>query len=252
LKSFLWKESMAGIGARTPLTFTRYSYYYRLQPSVNTSIGKIIIDEDAPDFIIDNSIHYMSYRLTASRYKRSVMKDIMPRWGQFIDINFRNAPFGGQDMGEVFSAQAVGYFPGLFNHHSIRLSASYQKRKEGEPVSNTINYAFPNIIRYPRGITGQFHNELQIYSFDYFMPLMYPDLSLPGVFYIKRIWCSPFFDYAEGKYLDNTDIFKVAGISLHSDVHLLRFFNPFTIGARVNYNIHEDSTSFDFLFNFRF
>ncbi len=252
LKSFPWRETIIGSSLRIPLSFSRNTYHYRLQPLVRTAFMNVEMDDDAPGFLKNNEIHRMEYRFTASRYKRTVRRDIMPRKGQFIDINYRHTPFENGDMGSIFSARLINYLPGLFRHHSLRLSASYQKRKEGKLTENTINYIFPNLIRYPRSINGQYHNQLQSYSAEYAMPLLYPDLSIPHLFYIKRIWGNMFYDYAIGTFNDKTDYFNVAGLSIHSDMHIFRFFNPFTVGVRCSYNIKESHASFDFLLDFSF
>ncbi len=253
VKSFPWQETIVGAGIRVPLSFNRYAFQFRVEPSIRKVWMNVKMDSDSPDFLRDNKIRRMEYRLTSSWYRRTTARDIMPRLGQFFDINYRNTPFKNGDMGSVFSARAIQYLPGIFKHHSIRLSASYQERTKGVPTENTINYSFPNLINYPSGITGQYHQQLQSYQANYALPLFYPDLSIPPLFYIKRVWSSMFYDYAVGKNNDEpSDYFNVAGFSLYSDMHIFRFLYPFTLGGRLSYDLRKEDIYFNFLFNVNF
>lgn len=74
------------------------------------------------------------------------------------------------------------------------------------------------------------------------MPLFYPDLTLPGLLYLKRIRCGVFYDYATGDgnyYLDRKtdtfhdykEIFRSYGTEILADFHVLRI--PFLISAGV-------------------
>jgi hypothetical protein len=97
------------------------------------------------------------------------------------------------------------------------------------------------------------------------MPLLYPDLNLAGVIYLKRIRGSVFYDYAHGKgnaYFKETNAgivfdyssdigesFKSFGFELMTDFHLFR--SPFLISAGVQ-GAWKDTTAppvFEFLLN---
>jgi hypothetical protein len=99
-----------------------------------------------------------------------------------------------------------------------------------------------NRASFPRSYNNIISQDLKFYSADYVMPLLYPDLNIPGVIYIKRIRGDLFFDYARGNkntfiYPDgtvshnDTEIFKSFGFELLSDFYLLRI--PFTISGGV-------------------
>ncbi len=199
----------------------------------------------------------MAYRLTAYRQLRSVARDLGPRSAQVIDLNYRHTPFGGTDMGSVFSGRLIWYFPGLIRHHSLRLSAAYQQQEEGTPKEQTINYIFPNLINYPRGISGRYDRRTYSFSADYAFPVAYPDWALSSLVYIKRISLNLFADYAQATRRvkpDGEDPYNVTD-TLHSfggdilnDVHLLRFFAPVTLGLRTIYLPETDDLEFRLLF----
>jgi hypothetical protein len=92
------------------------------------------------------------------------------------------------------------------------------------------------------------------------MPLLYPDLNIPGFYYLKRLRGGLFYDYAKGtknrfiysngtEYHDYTETFKSFGFELLSDFYLLRI--PFMIsgGIQAAWKNFNESPSFGILFN---
>lgn len=262
LHPFLWRENTLNMGVSVPLQHRRGPYFFGLMPSVRPGLTKVASTDDSPDFFNENELFTIAYRLWGYWQMRSVMRDIRPRWGQVIDINFRHTPFGGTDMGSVASARLISFFPGLARHHSFRIGAAYQERRRGTPKENTINYMFPNLINYPRGITGR--NDLKTLSFsaDYAFPLAYPEWTIPSLLYVKRLSMNLFADYANATrrvvpdedenldpYLVKDDLWSL-GVDLMSDVHVIRFFAPMNIGLRSSYLPGEERFDFRFLFVF--
>jgi hypothetical protein len=187
-----------------------------------------------------------------------VARDLRPRWAQVLEVNYRHAPLGATDIGSVFAARSATFVPGLFRHHSLRLSASYQKHIEKEPLPATINYRFPNLVAYPRGISGRRDQTLLAFYADYAFPLFYPDLSLPGVLYIKRIHANIFADRAYATFLSDDELpvkktvtLQSYGLDLVAHVHLLRFFFPFDIGARGYYHPETKEFGWNLIFGIR-
>ncbi|MFO7978301.1 MAG: hypothetical protein R6U64_06535, partial [Bacteroidales bacterium] len=193
-----WRENSVQLAVSVPLSFRRYNYFYGVTPSVRTGWIQSGPVQQSRQYLEEQNIWNVQYRLAAYRQVFSVRRDIRPRWGQVVDINFRHTPFEGGEMGYIFSSRLVGYFPGLINHHSLQLSGAYQKQQRGNPVDNRLFYTFSNMINYPRGIAGQYHEELYSFSADYGFPLFYPDWSLPPVLYLQRVRMNLFADYAWG------------------------------------------------------
>ena len=258
---FLWRENSLKAGLSLPLSFRRYQYFYGINPSMRTGLIGVRSTDDTPDFFQKNDMHTMEYRLVVYRQRRAVAKDLRPRWAQIADINFRHTPFGGGDMGSVFSARITGFFPGLFRHHSIRLSAAFQEHVAGTPEEQTINYRFPNLISYPRGITGRYDDQLLTFSADYALPLFYPDWSLPPILYLRRVSANFFADHAvaefmvipeEGDPFNNRERLNTMGVDLTGNMHLFRFFNPLDLGLRTIYRAEDEQIVFQLLFGISF
>ncbi len=244
LKPFLWRESSLKLGISIPLRYRRGPWLFGITPSVRLGFTHAGSGRDTPDFFVSHNVAPTEYRLVAYRQIRSVMRDLRPRRAQAIDLQYRHTPFSGTGMGSVFAARLAGFFPGLTRHHSLRLSAAFQEHDRGESKSNTIRYTFPNLISYPRGISGRFDERTYSFSADYAFPLAYPEWTIPSVIYVKRLHINLFADYAratsrvfpaEGEPYREKETLRSAGVDLIGNSHFFRFFAPVDMGVRAIY-----------------
>ncbi len=251
VRNFLWTENTYRVALSVPLQFQSGPWFYGINPRVR--VGAIYANKNrhTPDSIFvaedrffqfeENQFYTQDYRLLAYRQKRSVARDIYPSWGQVADVNYRHTPFGKGDMGSVFAARGIAYFPGLFKHQGLRLSLSWQQKTAGTPQPNSVNYGFGNHIPYPRGIAATEHEEITSMSADYAFPLLYPDLSLRHIIYLKRLRGHIFTDHATARRFsdeENADLpleedFTSLGFGITGDLHLLRIFAPISMGVEV-------------------
>jgi hypothetical protein len=253
--NFLFNDNNLKLSFSIPLRYQHNEFFYGFTPYYNLSINQTTASPNTPDsiFVGENTFYSFGttnffnheYRIFGFRQRRSVARDIFPRSGQIIDINYRHTPWGEYDMGNVFAARGILYLPSLIRHHGIRLSAGYQKRNTGENVreKETIHlfYNFGGLLPYPRGMMAQSHQSLRTLSADYSLPLLYPDLSLPPIMYIKRIKGYVFYDVASAQRFPNPDTraegirenFTSYGFGITSDMHFLRFYAPFTLGVQL-------------------
>jgi hypothetical protein len=184
----------------------------------------------------ESGIHRLLYRFYFSSYLRMGSKEIMPRLGFSAFAGWRNAPFDQHNFGTLTSAGITLYLPGPLRHQSIRLRYITQTQV-------TERYLFGNDIPLPRGYLGIAGLELDYYSVDFSLPLLYPDLEIGPVAYIKRVRGNLWSDYLAGKDVLVTDPepglaeknYFSYGADLLFDVHFLRIFFPVSIGARIAY-----------------
>jgi hypothetical protein len=104
-------------------------------------------------------------------------------------------------------------------HDGFRIYMGYQDRQSGFG-------SFGNVILFPRGNPTPYPDNETTLSFNYSLPLLYPDLSLGPLAYIKRI---------KGNFFYDTTVKNVIGgkgVEITADVHLLRFVFPFEIGVQ--------------------
>jgi hypothetical protein len=182
----------------------------------------------------------MTSRLYFSNYQQSAIRDIYPKWAQVFDYNYTFSPFDKDIDGTSESLKTAFYFPGFFPNNGIRIRIETEKQE-------LERYYMGNRIHWPRSYKNIYSEELYFLSFDYVMPLFYPDLNISSLFYLKRIRATFFYDYGRGSgnayfiqngsrlvinnYHDYFENFNSFGFEFMSDFHVFR--SPFLISAGV-------------------
>lgn len=193
---------------------------------------------------IKKGILFIHYKFLYFRYLILSQRDIYPKWGQLINLTFTHTPFESSQYGILSSTSGQFYFPGLLKHQSIMLFCGLQYRE-----IERRKYFYPvNRVSLPRGYSFEVKEPLARMilkcSLIYGMPLMYPDLSFGSLAYIKRIRANVFYDYSYGydilNYIENhlvktSENYYSFGIDLLTDLHLFRFYFPFSLGMRISY-----------------
>lgn len=242
---FSWMETNFSTTARVPLNFTTNKYSRFIQPSVQFEYLQLDMEEDAEVSFRRSNYKTLNYRLYASNLLKRNFRDINPRWGQVLDLNYRTAPFESDTLGSMFAAETRLFFPGLLRHHSLNVYGGYQKRYDENPV-------FGTIVSYPRGHSGLFTTELTSLAANYAFPIIYPDLSLTSLAYIKRVRANLFYDYAQGMHFGSQVNWQSLGAELFLDLHILRFLAPVQLGYRFIYRPDENDIKSQFLFSVSF
>ncbi len=242
---FAWNETNIKTSIRLPINITKGKYFRLIQPQIQFTYKKLDIDKSSPVRFVNSNVRTVDYRFFAYNIIKSNAKDMYPKWGQIVDLNYKSTPFNENSLGTIFSFESVMYFPGIINHHSFKLCLGIQKRHPG-------SYRFPVLIFYPRGFSNQYNEKLYSFLVNYKFPLLYPDLHLSSIVYLKRIKANLFFDYAKGKENDIKHFYKSTGIELTADLHLLRFIAPFQMGIRTIYKPDFNTFNYEFLFSVNF
>lgn len=209
--------------------------------------------------LIYNRFYFSYYNLL----KRS-RRDFLSRWGQSLEFDYYNTPYGGDFSASLFAIRSALYLPGLFKHHFLYGRFDYQKSYQ---AAETDVYTFRNAISKPRGYSYPNDGTFFTVSANYAFPIWYPDIALGPVLNIQRIKANLFYDYGSGKgnqyfYGINEDagelipfrtdaIYKSIGVETTFDINIMRFLPKFEIGFRATYvtaNRYSNSgTIFEFL-----
>lgn len=240
-----------------PLQFSSGRFSQYLRPSVSTDyINNYIYIKETGTYDYGQTI--ITGRLYFSNYDRLALRDIYPRWAQIMDFNYCFAPFDKVIYGSAISLKTVFYLPGFLPNNGIKIRLETEKQ---DPKK----YLYGNFSSFPRGYYNIVSKQIQFLSADYVLPLVYPDINLASLLYIKRIRAGFFYDYATGpgnamyKYSTNGLVplydeaerisFKSYGIDLLADFHLLRI--PFMIsgGVQTAWKSFDKAPSFEMLFN---
>ena len=192
----------------------------------------------------------LNYRLYYSNLLKLSHRDFQPRWGQVFDMNFLHTPFDQVNYGNDFLFRSVFYFPGFLRHDGLKLKIGTEKQ-------NPKKFFFYNTLNFPRGYYHTISEELNAFTAEYSVPLLYPDLNLFTLAYLKRFRGSVFVDYATGKR--NHDLlhrtfnkyrqeYLSIGGGLMADVHFLRIPFPVSMGIEYAYMPYIDAYEIKFLF----
>jgi hypothetical protein len=196
--------------------------------------------------------HYLYYSFEALSYLRKGTRDILPRLGLSTTAGYYHAPFDNQVYGAVARGATTIYLPGLWKHQTMKFSVNYQRQF---PLDMS-HPAFINLMPLPRGIHGVFGEVLTKYSGDYVFPLLYPDLEITSLLYIKRIRTALWADYMVGRnvvirephphYEDKE--YATVGVDLVLDLNLLRISFPVSIGGRMIYEPVTGALGFEWIY----
>lgn len=258
IQRFSWREITADLNIRLPLNFSRGKYSRIFYPEIKYSMVNTSKSDSALRNFYPGNYHALSYRIYFYNLLHQSSQSIMPKWGQQFDIIYRHTPFVGSDLGTLSGIQSVIYFPGFSKNDGLKIYQGFQNKS-----FTSSSYNFANFVRVPRGFYGYQNNKMYSLAADYKFPILYPDLSIGKLAYIKRIKSSLFYDYAwlsmptrdqNGTIYPNSLEMKMKslGIELTSDLHVLRFFAPIEIGFRSVYRPDFQDFQFNLLFSINF
>jgi len=224
-----------------------------IQPGIDYYFRRdIMYNENTQDY--EQGAHYLYYKLYLTSYLRKGMKDIMPRIGFTVNGGYYTSPFDNQVFGTAAIGGITSYFPGVLKHQTIRLSANFQKQF---PLDMS-RPAFINLISMPRGLQVNVYGEiLNKYTVDYVFPLLYPDLEVGSLLYLKRIRGALWTDYMVGTnviiydpephYEDRN--YMTCGLDLVADMNIFRITFPLSLGGRVSYEPETGKVRFEGIFS---
>jgi hypothetical protein len=268
---FKWREKNIQAGLRIPLITTSSKYHGSV--SIGNAVGftqvsgfensiddggRAVPTGDASSYYPfweyqDNgTLMYNNFSISASRLLKQSRRDIYSKWGQSIELNWFETPFGGDFNGRLYSASAMLFFPGLSRHHSLWGYGAYQHSKYGEPVHN---YLFRNQIPVPRGHSVSRFQNFYTLAANYTLPLWYPDIAVGPLLNFQRLRANVFFDYGFGESpsFDSRQQYSSAGVEAKLDLNIMRFLPQFDIGVRFSKGLIPSTTKFEVLvgsFNF--
>jgi hypothetical protein len=226
----------------------RFSQY--LRPSLSGEFSRNIYQEKPGVFDYQQS--KFTARLYLSNFSRYAVRDIYPKWGQSIDLNYVFSPYDQNIFGNSAFFRTAFFFPGFFRNNGIKIRFEREKQDQSK-------YIFGNRILFPRGLnTHIISKDLSFASVDYVFPVAYPDFNIASLFYLKRIRSGLFYDYASGKgnryfnpsvFHTQRESFRSFGFELLGDFHLFRI--PFLIsgGIRTAWKDTGSAPNISALFN---
>ena len=226
-----WTESSLALGFRLPLDFSRGIYRMEIQMAAYWQWIQIAGQQIPLRYELSNgSFMPVSYQLALAQVQRSVPRDMRPRSGQIINLIYRHTPLKGDYRASQLAVQGTFFFPGSFKHHALWLQANYERQQ-------TDNYRYQAVYQFPRGYRYRYHDEFIKGSINYSLPLLYPDWSLGGLFYLKRVKANGFYDYGIGDLQQSHKMYRSAGFEVLLDHHWFTWFFSLEMGYRYSYAV---------------
>ena len=255
-KQLEWENSVTlpfNLSSGKHATFLKPKLSYNIYKSTGFQ-SKVVSDlYDQNDFVFnytDRTFKELEYQVYFSHSIKNSQRDLQSKWAQFLRLDYRYSP-NEDSVGEVWSGIGQFNLPGFAKHHGISVYAGYQNRSK-------LNSSFGNAIKSPRGVSNLFGLDCSLLSFDYRMPLAYPDWNLGGLAYIKRFKMGAFIDYGmeKGQYVHIENLIQFdnritsAGLEFTADMHVLRLPIPVNLGFRLGYENETNSVFGDVLLSY--
>jgi hypothetical protein len=229
-----WNETSYTLGARVPLVRLRGLATRTL--SAGATIGVTDVRNKPVEVRFDNNngrFLPVSYLVVASHFGPAATRDILPR-GALGVFSYRHTPFTGDYNGHLLSIRGALYLPGVLRNHGMVVDAV---REEQRPD----NYAFSSEYAASRGYDKFTHERFTRVGASYALPLLYPDIAIGPLAYVKRVQGAVFGDYGRGTRRDGSHpfLYRSYGADLTTDVHPLQLRGTMRVGARLSYRVDE-------------
>ncbi len=254
-----WSEFGMKAGLKFPFNLSRnvfntnlsvgggieYTYINGLQNRVyasETSNGSFM-----PIYFLFSFSNYMNYS----------WRDFLPKYGQFLDVDYKQIMSYDSYDGYLFSARSNFYFPGVLANNSLKFGASYEKQLAYDVNNpNPERYYFSEKTSFARGYLRYFSDNFYKLSIDYQFPIWSPDKSIGPLAYIKRIRLGGFFDNLNGDFYEingTNNLVKIRkdynsiGGSIRFEFNVLRIKYPLEFGVQYAYKLNDNDYQISFL-----
>jgi hypothetical protein len=230
-----YNEQELRAGIRIPLE--TYKHNYRFITRLDANVKGIKPFNTHENGTIDNSLfglYHASGLFGITR--RQAYQNLQPKFGFTVLADYAQSFTTGIAGKQTYSG--VIYLPGIGKNHGINVQISHQY----ENLSNT--YQFPDNFASGRGYYIGGLQQSTWLGINYRLPLIYPDLGIPGLTYIRRIRANGFFDMARIANATRSTVVRSVGIELMADQTSLNFlFIP--VGIRIGYRLPNPNLNFE-------
>ncbi len=187
-----WEEMQVQMGICLPLNLSAGVYTAGFTVDIDYNLRNVNYQNEFFAARRNGNFSTLGFDLRFSNSRRRTIKHVNPRWGQSFRLRYNTTLLSENNSGSRFQLDAALFFPGIFRSHSFFLTASTNT------VNLTDSYSFSNIFVYPRGYSAVAYDNVQRLSFNYSLPVLYPDLALGSFAFIQRIRANFFYDVAKG------------------------------------------------------
>src|SRR6056297_5550 len=237
------------LGFDAPLDFSRGLWTRQL----NVSTTGFLRYEQAEPPAGETDKYELPVRHSLSLYNASravAPADFAPPYEQYLEGRWQYLPAPRDTWGSRVELNGGFTFPGLWKQHRLQLNwRSELKSGEEVPLTSTA-------VR-PRGYPFDWNDEYEadaVLKLQYSLPLLYPDMEIGNVYYLKRLRGTLFADVGMGlpagtgapewlRDLESglgADLHPVGGAELLFEQHLFNWPVALEAGLRLVYRLRDE------------
>ncbi len=199
-----WNEWNGNLGVRLPLNFSSGKLYKNLDLSAKIYAVSIDYEQNRNVNLHNKFIQYVQQQVIWSVQTQQAVQHIYPRFAFVTRLQNRFAV--GNSRAHQFYSGTQLYLPGIGRNHSFVLGFNYQRR------DTLRQYSFSNGFAMARGYEALDYPRMWRMSFNYHMPLLYPDFGVANIVYFLRVRSNFFYDDMHLKSLRTNRIINLRSI----------------------------------------
>lgn len=237
-----WNETALHLDLTIPYVNTKGNWtrqaYGKMGAAYIQSSGQLI--QESHDEI-NGSFIPVNYAFHFSNSYTSPIRDLHPRYHFAFDLNLEHIPFKGDYKGKHLSISSQFFLPGFTKHHASTIEAALE-------YQHPDNYYFASDLLPARGYHYTYYDQFAKLSLGYELPLLYPDMHLGVLFFLRRISTGVFYDYSMGKTGNQTKALKSASLEMKGNFTVLNFPVYLEAGLRASYRFLDGEMNYSVLF----
>ena len=239
----------ADVRVYLPFNLTRNHYVRGIQPSLTYYFTNDKYQQyDSRKY---RNFQYILPEVRFYNYRQLAQRDILPRWGYQVRLQYLNSPFNGENYGDLYAARLTTYWPGIIRNHSLMLRAGYQYQN----LNGKALYLPKRLLDETRGYDYLYQTHQQwAFKADYAFSIISPDLSIGQFAYIRRLRANLFYDLTRNQAREQGGwtTQSSCGTDLIFDWNVLRMTFPLTTGVRLIQPIDYGKFQAEMLFSITF
>ncbi|MBK8249994.1 MAG: hypothetical protein IPK85_21775 [Gemmatimonadetes bacterium] len=226
---YSWNEQSVQLVARLPLT--RLMGQRRQSLTLAAGVARTRVTDQPVRFRFDNNNGLFTpvvYSATASHVRSAAFRDLM-QTGASASVVYRHTPLQGDYDSHLLAARGTAIAPGPFRNDALVLDAGHEEQRPDE-------YRFSSELVFPRGFSRRYHDRLTRAGASYHLPLLYPDLALGPLAFVRRIQGAGFVDVARGADRTGARVvdYRSVGGELTADIAPLGMRSTMRLGVRLS------------------
>ncbi len=229
-----WVETDISGGISLPLNLSGGNHFGNME--LKAELHQLDIEYDDRLEGTSGFFNAAELGLDFSRFQTRASQQVVPRWGQFLNIDYLSTLNTETNMSEYFQISSRLFFPGILPTHGFGLRGAF--RQENSEAS----YKFRDIFSYARGYNIAINSDqIWVVGAQYSFPIWLPDIAVGPLAFIKRIKGTAFFDISQSTWnqIAVGDLPAATSVSVPRDA----FFPEFNVDYR--------SAGFDLRFDMR-